>query len=58
MNTFRRNVPLLATCQALMMSGASLIITTTALVGYGLAQNKSWATLPLAAQFIATMWTA
>ncbi len=57
MNTFRRNVPLLATCQALMMSGASLIITTTALVGYGLAQNKSWATLPLAAQFIATMCT-
>ena len=57
MNTFRRNVPLLTTCQALMMSGSSLIITTTALVGYGLAQNKSWATLPLAAQFIATMCT-
>jgi len=57
MKTFRRNVPLLATCQALMMSGTSLIITTTALVGFGLAQDKSWATLPLAAQFIATMCT-
>jgi MFS family permease len=57
MNSFRRNVPLLATCQALMMSGASLIITTAALVGFELAENRSWATLPLAAQFIATMFT-
>ncbi len=57
MSTFRRNVPLLATCQALMMSGTSLIITTAALVGFALAEDKSWATLPLAAQFIATMCT-
>jgi MFS family permease len=57
MNTFRRNVPLLATCQALMMSASSLIITTAALVGYALAEDKSWATLPLATQFIATMCT-
>ena len=58
MNTFRRNVPLLATCQALMMSATSLIITTAALVGFALAQDKSWATLPLAVQFIATMCTS
>lgn len=57
MNTFRRNVPLLALCQALMMSGTSLIIATSALVGFALARDKSWATLPLAAQFIATMLT-
>jgi MFS family permease len=57
MNTFRRNVPLLAICQALMMSSSSLIITTAALVGFALAEDKSWATLPLAAQFIATMCT-
>jgi MFS family permease len=57
MSGFRRNVPLLATCQALMMSATSLIITTAALVGFALAENKSWATLPLAAQFIATMCT-
>ncbi len=57
MSTFRRNVPLLALCQALMMSSNSLIITTAALVGFGLAEDKSWATLPLAAQFIATMCT-
>ena len=58
MNTFRRNVPLLAACQALMMSATSLIITTSALVGFALAQDKSWATLPLAVQFIATMCTS
>ena len=57
MNSFRRNVALLAICQALMMSGTSLIITTAALVGFELAENRSWATLPLAAQFIATMFT-
>jgi MFS family permease len=57
MNTFRRNIPLLAICQALMLSGTSLIIATAALVGFALAENKSWATLPLAAQFIATMCT-
>ena len=57
MNSFRRNVPLLAICQALMMSGTSLIITSAALVGFDLAANSSWATLPLAAQFIATMFT-
>lgn len=57
MNSFRRNVPLLAICQALMLSSTSLIVTTAALVGFALAENKSWATLPLAAQFIATMCT-
>ena len=55
MNTFRRNVPLLATSQALMMSSMSLIITATALVGFELAPDKSLATLPLAVIFIAVM---
>ncbi|WP_126453301.1 MFS transporter [Sulfuriflexus mobilis] len=53
-----RNVPLLATCQALMMSGNSLLIATSALVGFALAEDKALATLPLAAQFIATMLTS
>jgi len=57
MDTFKRNVPLLALCQALMLSGTSLIVTTAALVGFALAEDKSWATLPLAGQFIATMFT-
>ena len=58
MNSFWRTVPLLAICQALMMSAASLIIATAALVGASLAEDKSLATLPLAAQFIAIMLTS
>lgn len=58
MDTFKRNVPLLAISQALMMSSMSLIIATAALVGFALAEDKSLATLPLAAQYIATMLTS
>jgi MFS family permease len=57
MNPFRRNVPLLAGCQALMMSATSLLIATAPLVGFALAKDKTWATLPLAALFAATMCT-
>ncbi len=55
---FWRNVPLLALSQAMMLSGGSLIISTSILVGFALASDRSWATLPLAAQFIATMLTS
>lgn len=58
MNSFLRNIPLLALCQALMMSGSSMIIATTSLVGFALASDKSLSTLPLAAQFIAMMLTS
>lgn len=58
MTTFQRNVPLLAIAQALMMSGTSMLVTTAALVGALLAEDKSLATLPLAAQFIATMFAS
>lgn len=58
MTAFSRNVPLLAISQALMMSSTSLIVATAALVGFALAEDKSLATLPLAAQFIATMLTS
>ncbi|TNF34637.1 MAG: MFS transporter [Gammaproteobacteria bacterium] len=58
MSNFWRNVPLLALSQALMMSAASLIIATAALVGAALAEDKSLATLPLAMQFIAVMLTS
>jgi len=58
MNTFRRNVPLLATSQALMMSNMSLLLTTAALVGLDLAPDKAYATLPLAVIFIAVMLTS
>lgn len=57
MSPFYRNVPLLAVAQSLMMSANSLIIASAALVGAALADDKSLATLPLAAQFIAIMLT-
>ncbi|SVA29268.1 uncharacterized protein METZ01_LOCUS82122, partial [marine metagenome] len=45
------NVMILASCQALMMSGSALIIVTSALVGLVLAPGPQWATLPLACVF-------
>ena len=51
----RKNVLMLAICQALVMSGATLVYTVSALAGYMIAEDKSLATLPLACQFVATM---
>lgn len=53
----KKNVLLLAACQALMMTANSLLVTTTALVGYRLAADKALATLPMAMQMFATMMT-
>ncbi|MCH9671567.1 MAG: MFS transporter [Gammaproteobacteria bacterium] len=50
-----RNVFLLATCQALMMTSMSLIGTVSGLVGYALADDKALATLPHALQFAGMM---
>ena len=44
----RRNVLLLACCQALAMSGTSMLLTISALVGVMLAPDRTLATLPLA----------
>lgn len=52
-----RNVLILSLCQASMFSGQSLIVATTALVGFMLAEDKSLATLPYAAQLLTTMLT-
>lgn len=61
MLNMKRNVGLLAACQALMMTANVLLITTSALVGQRLAAHQglpeSLATLPLAVQFLATMLT-
>lgn len=38
------------------MTSTSAIVTTAALTGYGLAENKALATLPLGMQFIAVMF--
>ncbi|MGE0650827.1 MAG: MFS transporter [Alphaproteobacteria bacterium] len=53
----RRNVLFLALCQALFMTGTSMVITVTALAGEICAPVASLATLPLSLQFVATMAT-
>ena len=53
----RRNVLLLAICQAVSSSGTSMLAAVAALVGYSLVDDKSFATLPLAFQWTATMVT-
>jgi hypothetical protein len=55
MDSMKKNIALLATCQALMMTCNSLVIATSALVGLALASNKWPATLPLGLQFLAVM---
>ncbi len=54
----RRNLLLLSSCQALMMSCNSLIIAVGALIGYTLAEEKLLATLPIAMQHLTTMLTS
>jgi MFS family permease len=51
----KKNVVVLAICQALMMTCNSLLIAVTPLVGFVLVANKAMATLPIALQFLATM---
>ena len=51
----RRNVLLLALCQAFFMTSTSAIVTSAALIGHSLSDDKALATLPLAMQFIAVM---
>ena len=54
----RRNVLLLATCQALFMTSTSAIISTAPLIGgILLTGDKALATLPLALQFVAMALT-
>lgn len=54
----RRNILLLAACQALFMTSTSAIISTAPIVGgVLLTEDKVWATLPLALQFVAMALT-
>ena len=55
MDAAKRNVLILAVCQTLYMSGTSLMITTSPLIGKLLAADPRWATLPLAAHHCAVM---
>ena len=57
-SSFKRNIPILALCQALFMSGTSLVVATSVLVGFELADDKTYASLAFTAQLIATMLTS
>jgi MFS family permease len=50
----RRNVLLLALCQAVFMSTASLMVTIGSLAGHALAADKALATLPATAVVVGT----
>lgn len=53
----RRNVIVLALCQALFMTGTSMVLTVTALAGEALVPGTGLATLPISLQFVMTMAT-
>jgi MFS family permease len=53
----KRNVFLLSISQAVMITCTSLMLTSSALVGRSLAENKALATLPFAMLFLSQMLT-
>lgn len=53
----RRNVLVLALCQALSMTAMTITVTVTALNGEALVTAKAWATVPIGLQAVATMLT-
>ena len=53
----KRNVILLALSQAILITGSSLLLASSALVGVTLSSIKSLATLPLALLFLSQMTT-
>ncbi|MCP4625442.1 MAG: MFS transporter [bacterium] len=53
----KRNVILLSLSQAVLITGTSLLLTSSAIVGMALAGNKSLVTLPLALLFLAQLLT-
>ena len=53
----RKNLILLATCQGLMLSCTSLVMTTSALVGASLIANPRFHTLPLGLTYLFMMAT-
>lgn len=54
----RRNLMLLVACQALLLTGGVVVLSTAALVGSRLASRQSLATVPLAIYAVGTMATA
>ncbi len=51
----RRTVLMLALCQALAMTGATIVATTASIVGSMLAPDRALSTLPIAVQMTGTM---
>lgn len=56
--TERGQVLLLALCQALLLTNTVILMAVNALVGYMLAENKMWATLPAMTYVIGSAITA
>ncbi len=52
MEPSRKNVAVLAVCQALLFTNNSILITVNALAGYALAADKALATLPVTSYFV------
>ena len=52
MDAARKNVAVLAVCQALLFTNNSILITVNALAGYALAADKALATLPVTSYFV------
>jgi len=50
----RRNVMILVICQALAMSGTVMVVAMSGLAGHVLVEDKAWATVPFALQFVGT----
>ena len=57
MKTERKNVLLLAICQATLMTGQALMLAAAPFIGLKLASDQSLATLPIGIQFGATLAT-
>jgi MFS family permease len=58
MEKSKKNVGLLAGCQALLLVNNSVLITVNALAGFALASNKAIATLPVTAYFLGSAISA
>ena len=58
MDAARRNVAVLAACQALLFTNNSVLITVNALAGYALAPDKALATLPVTMYLIGSALAA
>ena len=58
MDTARKNVAVLAACQALLFTNNSILVTVNGLAGYALAPDKALATLPVTMYFIGSTLAA